>query len=91
MRIDWCSYKCSIECRRVIMNVLFPGIPPIWEGSKEGKVGDGDDDVKLIAWRPVFGWTDCKRICRYIKHLYDYRVRYYSYRHMYLPSLHFSV
>lgn len=47
------------------MNVLFPGIPPIWEGSKEGKVGDGDDDVKLIAWRPVFGWTDCKRICRY--------------------------
>lgn len=49
------------------MNVLFPGIPPIWEGSKEGKVGDGDDDVKLIAWRPVFGWTDCIRICRYVR------------------------
>lgn len=56
-RIDWCSYKCSIECSRVIMNVLFPGIPPVWEGSKEGKVGDGDDDVKFIAWRPVFGWA----------------------------------
>lgn len=30
-----------MECRRVTMNVLFPGIPPSWEGSKEGKVGDG--------------------------------------------------
>lgn len=76
-RIDWCSYKWSIEYSRVILNVLFPGIPPIWEGSKEGRVCDGDDDVKLIPWRPVFEWAwKQPAVYRHIKHhlslLYEY-------------------
>lgn len=55
------------------MNVLFPGIPPIWEGSKGGKVGDGDDVVNLLRGGRYSGGreaTDCIRICRCIKHHY---------------------